>query len=94
MDAQFDAAVKDAVLTGNGYFVDVHVHLRRDDLRNLIQHTHTVDASQTQGGVEEENLVHVPLDVNDTVSEAGLELGCNRTVAPVNLYLVFVVDIT
>ena len=37
--------------------------------------------------------MHIPLDVEDTVAEAGLELGSHRTIALVDLYLVLVVDI-
>ena len=37
--------------------------------------------------------MHIPLDVKDTVAEAGLELGSHRTIALVDLYLVLVVDI-
>ena len=37
--------------------------------------------------------MHIPLDVKDTVTEAGLEFGSHRAIALVDLYLVLVVDI-
>ena len=36
VDTQFDAAIEDAILTGDDDLMDVHVHLRGDDLRNLV----------------------------------------------------------
>ena len=93
MNTQFDTAVEDAILAGDIDGVDIDVHLRRYNLGDLIQHSHTVDAAQADGGIEEEPLMHIPLDVEDTIAETGLQFGGHRTVALVNLNLVLVVDI-
>jgi len=45
VNTQLDAAVEDALLGGDGEAVDVHVELRGDDLRDLHEHAHAVDAA-------------------------------------------------
>ena len=93
MDTQFQSTVEHTVFARDVQVADVDVHLRRDDLCHLIKHTDAVDASQTDGGNEEEFLVHIPFHVKDAVAEARLQFGGHRTVALVDLYLVLVVDI-
>ena len=73
--------------------MDVDIHLRRDDARHIHQDSNPVNALQTDGGVEEQLLVHVPLGIQDTIAEAGLQFVGYRTGTLVNLYLVLVVDI-
>ena len=91
--SRFDAAIKDAVFTGDRHLVDVDVHLGGDDLGNLVEHAYAVDATDADGGLKVEDLVHVPLDVEDAVSVARLQFGGHRTGALVDLNLVLVVDI-
>ena len=53
VDAQLDAAVEQTVVAADGEFVDIDVHLRGDDSRNIYEDTHTVDTLNADGGVEE-----------------------------------------
>ena len=85
VDADFNVALEDTLFTGDGELVDVDIHLRRDDFRDVHDHTYTVDTLDMDGSVEEEALVHVPFGIQDAVAVTGLELVCHRTVALVNL---------
>ena len=91
---QFDGAVEDALIAGNGNAMDVDVQLVRDYLRHIVKHTLAVDTRNLNGGVKEHHLVHVPLGVKDAIAETGLKLGSHSTVATVNFYAVLVVDIS
>ena len=93
MYTQFDTAVEDAFLAGDVYRVDIHVHLGRDNLCHLVEQAYAVDAAQTDRGVEIEGLVHIPLDIEDAIAEAGLQFRGHRTVALVDLNLVLIVNI-
>ena len=93
MYPQIDAAVEDAVFTGYRYLMNINAHLRGDDLRDLIEHTHAVDTADADGGIEEQHFVHVPLDIEDAVAVARLQFGSYRTDALVDLDLILVVDI-
>ena len=57
-----------------------------------MNHALAVDAANLDGGIEEQLLVHLPLRIEDAVSEARLQARCNRTVALVDLHVVLVVD--
>ena len=94
MHAQFNATIEDTIFASDIDGMDIDVHLGRDNLRDLVEQSNPVNTAQTDGGVEEEFLVHVPLDVEDTVAETGLQLGGYRTVSLVDLNLVLVVDVT
>ena len=50
--------------------MDVNAHLGRDNLRNLVQHAYAIDTADADGSVEEKHLVHIPLDVEDTIAKA------------------------
>ena len=93
MDAQFQRAVEHAVLARDVQVADVDVHLRRDDLCHVVEHAYAVDATDADGGHEEEFLMHVPFHVEDTVAEARLQLGGHRAVSLVDFYLALVVDV-
>ena len=94
VDADFNVALEDTLFTGDGELVDVDIHLRRDDFRDVHDHTYTVDTLDMDGSVEEEALVHVPFGIQDAVAVTGLELVCHRTVALVNLNALLGVDET
>ena len=94
VDAQLDAAVEQTVVAADGEFVDIDVHLRGDDSRNIYEDTHTVDTLNADGGVEEQLFMHVPLGIEDAVAETTLQLIGHRTGALVDFYLVLVVDIS
>ena len=94
VDTQFDGAVEDALIAGNGNAVNVDVQLVRDYLRHIMKHTLAVDARNLNGGVKEHHLVHVPLGVEDAIAETGLQLGSHSAVATMYFYAVLVVDIS
>ena len=94
VDADFNVALEDTLFTGDGELVDVDIHLRRDDFRDVHDHTYTVDTLDMDGSVEEEALVHVPFGIQDAVAVTRLELVCHRTVALVNLNALLGVDET
>ena len=94
MDTQFDGAVEDALIAGNGNAMDVDIQLVRDHLCHVMKHTLAVDARNLNGSVKEHHLVHVPLGVKDAIAETGLKLGSHSTVAAVNFYAVLIVDIS
>ena len=94
VDADFNVALEDTLFTGDGELVDVDIHLRRDDFRDVHDHTYTVDTLDMDGSVEEEALVHVPFGIQDAVAVTGLELVGHRTVALVNLNALLGVDET
>ena len=88
-----DCSLEYALLAGDENLVDVDAHLRRDDLSDVIKHSHTVDTADTDGCIEVQLLVHIPLDIEYAVTVAGLKLGCNRTGTLMYLNLILVVDI-
>ena len=94
VDADFNVALEDTLFTGDGELVYVDIHLRRDDFRDVHDHTYTVDTLDMDGSVEEEALVHVPFGIQDAVAVTRLELVGHRTVALVNLNALLGVDET
>ena len=72
--------------------MDVDIHLVGDNLRDVEQHAHTVDALDADGRIEEELFVHIPFGIEDTIAEAGFQFGSYRTGTLVNLYLMAPVD--
>ena len=93
MNAHFDGSLEYTLFAGDENLVDVDIHLRRDDLRDVVKHTHTVDTADADSGIEVEFAVHVPLDVENAVAVAGLELGGYRTGTLVYLNLILIVDV-
>ena len=91
MNAHLNRTLEDALLAGDENLVDIHIHLRRDYLCDIVEHAHAVDTAYADSGIEVELAVHVPLDIENTVAVAGLELGSHRTGTFVNLYLILVV---
>ena len=93
VNAHFDGTLEYTLFAGDENLVDVDIHLRRDNLRDVVKHTHTVDTADADSGIEVEFAVHVPLDVENAVTVTGLELGCYRTGTLVYLNLILVVDV-
>ena len=94
MNANLDGAVEDALLTRDGNAVHIDVELVGDNLRDVVQHALAVDAAQLYRRIEEHHLVHIPLCVEDTITEARLQSRSHIAVAAVNLYAVLVVDVS
>ena len=67
---EFDDAVEDAVVGRDGDFAHVDVQLPGDDVCQIVQHTHAVDAPNLNGGIEEQLVVHLPLRIKYAVAVA------------------------
>lgn len=82
MYAELNCSFKEIVVVdGDEQLRDVDVHLVRDDVCNVMEHTYAVDAGKSDGGGEGVLLVHVPLYVENAVAIACLQLVGNGTVA-------------
>ena len=92
MHAQFNATIEDAIFASDVDGMDIDIHLRGDDTADIHQHAYAVDTLKTDGSIEEQAFVHVPLGIKDAIAEAGLQLSSYGTGALVNLYLVLAVN--
>ena len=92
MDPNLDGTFEDALVSSKGNLMDIDVHLIGDDLRDIAQHTLSVDAIDLDGSIEEELLVHIPLGIKDTRTKTCLEFAGHRTGTLVDLDAIFAVD--
>ena len=74
--------------------MDVDIHLVRNYIGDVVQHSFAVDATYFDCRVEEHLLVHVPLRVENLVAETCLELVGHLAVALMYFYPVLVVDVS
>ena len=91
MNAQVDRAVEDAVFGGEENLAYVNAELVGDDTCHLVDQSPAVNASQSDSGIEEEHLVHVPLGIEYPVAESALQLVGYRTCPLVDFYLLLVI---
>lgn len=95
VNSQFDGSFKEVVVVdGDEQFCDVDVQLAGNDVGNVMYHADTVYAGKRDGSSECVLLVHVPLDVENAVAIACLQLVGDGAVALVDDNVVVAVDET
>ena len=87
-----DGTIKNAVVGFDEDAFHVDIELLRDDVGNLVHHTHAIDTLDVDGYGEVEQLVGTPLGSDDAIAVAGLKLGCFGTFALVDNDLAVVAD--
>ena len=94
VNAYFNLSVEYTLVAFDGHLVDVDVELVRNYFRNVVQHALAVDTSYLYGSVEEHNLMHIPLGIENSLAVGCLQFVCHGAVASVDFDAVLVVDIS
>ena len=80
-------------MASHGDSADVEVQLVGNQVGEVVQDSLAVDASNVDGGVEEDFVAHLPFCVEDSIAETRLQARCHRTVAHVDFNVLVVVDV-
>ena len=63
VDLHLNRSVKDSIIAGNCYLTDINAQLVGENIRDVVQHTTTVNTANLNRCIEEQTTVHIPLGI-------------------------------
>ena len=70
VDLHLNRSVKDSIIAGNCYLTDINTQLVGENIRDIVQHTTTVNTTNLNRCIEEQSTVHIPFGIQDSTTIA------------------------